>query len=546
MKVLDGKALKVMLLGATENLRASASEINNLNVFPVPDGDTGTNMTMTLEGGLAMLGEADESMAGDVMAKFARGVLLGARGNSGVILSQIFAGIKDGLIDKREITAEDLLYAYTLGIKKSYSAVRNPTEGTILTVFRESVEYLHGRVFCDTEIEDFFKMHTEAARASLIKTKEILPVLKEADVVDSGGAGYLAIALGMSLALSGEITVTNFSAMMPEEKHKLDINLFTRESKLEFGYCTEFMLRLTSAKTPDLDAFTIEPIIERLTEMGGESIVAYMDGDIVKVHVHTFTPGEVLTYAQSFGEFLTLKIENMSLDHTGDARTEAKKREKYAVIAVATGEGMCALFSEMGATEIINGGQTTNPSTEDFLRAFERCNAENIIVLPNNKNVLLAANQAKDIFEGAAVHIIPTKTLMQGYGALSVITPGITDVDMLVENVKRAAAGVVGCEVTRAVRDVTINGLSIKKDSYIAISEGEIVAAEKDKNAAVLTMLAGVDMDEYELITLFVGKNITASERVDLTDAIEELYPDCELTVYEGGQEVYDYLLAIE
>ncbi len=547
MKILDSKTLTAMLIGATENLRASSAEINNLNVFPVPDGDTGTNMTMTLEGGLSELSKADGDNAGSVISSFARGVLLGARGNSGVILSQMFAGIKDGLCDKESFSARDLADAYMLGIKKSYSAVRNPTEGTMLTVFREACEYASDRIDSESEIEDFYRYHTEEATRSLARTKDILPVLSEADVVDSGGAGYLAIARGMYLSLKGELDTSVPTVFNKEEKPKLDIDRFTRDSVLEFGYCTEFLLRLTSAKV-DPDSFDINPLIDKLTEMGGDSIVAYKDGDIVKVHVHTFNPGEVLSYCQLFGEFLTLKIENMSLDHTGDAAksTKAQKKQKLSVIAVASGEGMSALFKEMGATYIINGGQTSNPSTEEFIKAFNEYCADDIIVLPNNKNVWLAANQAAEMFNGARVHIVPTKNMMQGYGALSVITPGITDVRVLVENAKRAAGEVVGCEVTRAVRDVTINGTAVKKGDYIAISEGQIVAARDTKNEAVLSMLDSVDMDDYELITLFVGKNVDAEDRVAITERIEELYPDAVLTVYEGGQEVYDYLLAIE
>ena len=544
MNRLDAKMLGSMLIGATENLRRSSSEINNLNVFPVPDGDTGTNMTMTLEGGLAEI-DRECDHAGQVIKDFAHGVLLGARGNSGVILSQIFAGIKNGLFDKADFSAIDIAEAYKLGVTKSYAAVKNPTEGTILTVFREATEYAASHINTDSTVEDFFKLHIEEARRSLARTKEILPVLMEADVVDSGGAGYLAIATGMYLALTGELDTSSPMVFSKEEKHKVDLDLFTRDSVLEFGYCTEFLLRLTTAKcNPDL--FDITPLIDKLTEMGGESIVAYKDGDIVKVHVHTFTPGDVLSYCQSFGEFLTLKIENMSLDHTGDARGKDKEREKLSVITVASGEGMSALFYDMGATYVINGGQTLNPSTEDFINAFEKNCAEDIIVLPNNKNILLAANQAGEMYKEARVHIIPTKSMMQGYGAISVITPGITDIDVLCDNVTRAANDVLGCEVTRAVRDVTINGKSVKRGDYIAISDGEIVSVEDTKEAAVMSMLDSVDMDDYELITLFVGKGVTPGDRVHLTEAIEEEYPDCELTVYEGGQDVYYYLLALE
>ncbi|MBQ7363377.1 MAG: DAK2 domain-containing protein [Clostridia bacterium] len=543
--VLNGKTLKNMLLGGVQNMRSSSSEINDLNVFPVPDGDTGTNMTMTLEGGIAEISEIDNDSIGDIITRFARGALLGARGNSGVILSQILAGIKDSLAEKDTVTALDLAAAYRGGVEKSYSAVRNPTEGTILTVFRESTEFAARNVDENSTIDDFYRLHIEEAHRSLERTKELLPVLAEADVVDSGGAGYLAIAVGMYLSLTGKLKSSVYRELAPKKETPPDIERFTRYSKLEFGYCTEFLLRLTVDKC-DIDAFELGALEDKLTEMGGESIVAYRDGDIVKVHVHTFTPGEVLSYCQGFGEFLTLKIENMSVGHSEEKEAKKKERARLSVLSVATGEGMCSLFLDMGADGIISGGQTQNPSTEEFIEAFRAHDAEHIIVLPNNKNVHLAAKQAAELYTDAEVHIIPTKSLMQGYGALSVITPGITDVDMLVENTRRAAESVIGAEITRAVRSVTINGREIREGDFIAISEGDIVAVAASAETTVLEMLKTVDMDDYEIITLFVGKGISEDTRVELTEKIEEEYPDCEVIVYEGGQEVYDYLVAIE
>ena len=544
MDILDGKTLKSMLIGGTESMRSSSARINGLNVFPVPDGDTGTNMTMTLEGGLSELDDSDDATVGEVMERFAHGVLLGARGNSGVILSQILAGIKETLRDKDAVSALELAKAYRGGIAKSYSAVRNPTEGTILTVFRESTEYAAAQIDESSTIDDFYRLHIEEAERSLERTKELLPVLAEADVVDSGGAGYLAIALGMYLSLSGKMKSTP-SVGATAHKPKLDIGSFTRDSVLDFGYCTEFLLRLMSAKV-DPDTFDISVIIDRLTDMGGESIVAYRDGDIVKVHVHTFTPGDVLSACQEYGEFLTLKIENMSLGHTEETKQKPKKREKLSVLAVATGDGMQSLFLDMGASGIVSGGQTSNPSTEEFIEAFKKYDAENIIVLPNNKNVFLAANQAAEMYTDANVRIVPTRSLMEGYGALSVITPGITDIDMLAENAKRAAMGVTGYEITQAVRSVTMNGIEINRGDYIAISDGEIKAVGDSAEETLKKILNDLDMDEYEIITLFVGAGVGEDTRAELTEELTELYPDCEVIVYEGGQEVYDYLVAVE
>lgn len=543
-RLIDGKAFADMLYGGAALLGEHQQEINDLNVFPVPDGDTGTNMSKTIAGGLSELAGEDEESVGEMANKFSRGVLLGARGNSGVILSQIFAGIGEELSACDKVGAMELANAYRNGIKKSYASVQNPTEGTILTVFREATEYAAENITPESTVADFYKLHIECARRSLEHTKEILPVLKEAGVVDSGAAGYLYIVMGMYEALTGELVPSR--EIVASSEQRINIDLFTRDSRLEFGYCTEVLIRLTTDKV-DPDSFEIERVLSVLEELHGESVVAYKTGDVVKVHVHSFTPGMILSRLQEFGEFLTVKIENMSLGHSGEAEEEKPEEKKlFATLAVACGEGMSALFRDMGADGIIAGGQTQNPSTEEFISEFKKHNAEHIIVLPNNKNVYLAAKQAAELYEDAEVHIIKTKSLMQGYGALQVITPGISDMSVLVESIERAAAGVVGAEITRAVRDVTINGKHVAEGDYIAISEGDIAAVSESAEDAVMDMIATVDADDYEILTLFVGNGVDAERRCCLVERIEEEYPDFEITVYEGGQEVYDYLLALE
>jgi DAK2 domain fusion protein YloV len=540
---INGTSFAQMLMGGAAELAAHTEELNSLNVFPVADGDTGTNMCRTIEGGLCEIAEEDEANISHLSSIFAKGVLLSARGNSGVILSQIFAGINEGLSGLETVGAEDLVAAYERGIEKSYAAVQNPTEGTILTVFRESTEYAAKNLKKDSTVEDFFKLHIEQARRSLAKTKEILPALAEADVVDSGAAGYVCIAQGMYETLTGKPVTHHVTPA--QEKAKINIDSFTRDSVLEFGYCTEFLLRLTTAKV-DPDSFEISTVLSVLEELGGESVVAYQQGDIVKVHVHTFRPGDVLSRMQTFGEFLTVKIENMSLGHTSEPKPVVKPKKKLSVVSVATGDGLCALFQEMGAEQIVSGGQTSNPSIEEFIKAFDACEGENIVVLPNNKNVILAANQAAELYERAKVYVVPTKSLMQGYSALAVITPGITDPNVIVTSASNAAKNMQGCEITRAVRDVTLSGKDIREGDYIAISEGEVVAVAESAEAALEAMLETADTDLCEIITLFVGKDVDAERRAELTERLEEQYPDCEITVYEGGQEVYDYLVAIE
>ena len=544
-KIIDGRCFAEMLKGGAAILHEHINEINDLNVFPVPDGDTGTNMAKTIDGGLSEISSLESSEIGVVSDKFAHGVLLGARGNSGVILSQIFAGINRELSKYDNVDARKLAEAFRNGIERSYAAVQNPTEGTILTVFRESTEYAATNITDESSVEDFFRLHIEKAKVSLENTKELLPLLKEADVVDSGAAGYLYIIMGMYAVLTGELEASLLKSASVSEHNKVNIDLFTRDSKLEYGYCTEFLLRLMSDRT-DPDTFDIKNVTEVLDDLGGESVVAYKEGDIVKVHVHTFDPGAVLSKMRSFGEFLTVKIENMSLDHTGEVKPKKKSSKKYSVLTVAIGDGLCALFRDLGADEIVMGGQTSNPSIEEFINAFERCESENIIVLPNNKNVFLAAKQAADLYDKAKIHIIPTKNLMQGYAALSVITPAITDIDLLVKSAEAAAKSVIGSEITRAVRDVTLNGKRINEGDYIAITDGEVDVISNTAENAVKELVSNIDTDEYEIVTLFVGKDVSDDTRAELTAYIEEEYPDITLEVYVGGQDVYDYLIAIE
>ena len=530
-------------MGGAALLAAHVEELNALNVFPVSDGDTGTNMLKTMEGGLSELDKENMPSIGALSDLFARGVLLAARGNSGVILSQIFAGINEGLEGHDSVSAQDLAKAYQNGITKSYAAVQNPTEGTILTVFRESTDYAAKNLTAESTVDDFYRMHIEEAHRSLASTKELLPVLAEADVVDSGAAGYLSIAKGMYNALSGAEVSYQYS--QPKEQKAVNIDLFTRDSVMEFGYCTEFLLRLTTAKG-DPDAFEIDTMLNILKELGGESVVAYKQGDIVKVHVHTFRPGEVLSRAQEFGEFLTVKIENMAIGHSEAHQVKPKSNRKFSLVAVSQGDGIAALFEQMGVDQIIDGGQTSNPSIEDFLDAFRECDTENIIVFPNNKNSIMVARQAAELYKEAKIYLIETKNLVQGYSALSVITPGLTDMTALQTSAQNAADDVIDGEITRAIRDADVDGISVKKGDYIAISRGKIAAAAETPEDAVRKMLAAADMDLCEIITLFVGKDVSDDRRAALTEELKETYDDCEVVVYEGGQDLYDYYLAIE
>ena len=540
-QIINGADLRRMIISAAASIEIHKQQLNELNVFPVPDGDTGTNMLKTIEGGLLALENRSDLYVGELSKLFSRGILLSARGNSGVILSQIFAGINEVLAEQDSVNALTLAKAYIQVIEKSYSAVQKPTEGTILTVFRESTQYAAEHMNEESSLEDLYRLHIEQARRTLEKTKDMLPALAEADVVDSGGAGYLYIAEGMYEVLEGK--EIRYEASAPKNESTVNIDRFTRDSVLTHGYCTEFLLRLTTSKV-DPDSFDVSSAIAVLKELGGESIVAYKQDDIVKIHVHTFSPGEILASMQAYGEFLTVKIENMNLGHT---KPEKKKTSKaFAVVAVAQGEGISALFTQMGADQIVSGGQSVNPSIEDFLEAFKECNAKDIIVLPNNKNIILAAKQAAQLYTDASIHVINTKNIAQGYSALSVITPGIKDVEALITSAERAAEGVIDGEITCAVRNAIIDGKRISVGDCIAISNGNIVAVETTPEEAVLSMLENVDIDLCEIITLFVGNCVSAEKRSELTEKLKKIYDEYEIVVYEGGQEIYNYLVAVE
>ena len=549
IRELDGNTFKRIIEGGALGLRLHMKTINDLNVFPVPDGDTGTNMSKTIESGISKIAVFDNAPLGSIADSFAQGTLLGARGNSGVILSQFFAGMCHEFKDKSTVTAKELADAYISGVEWAYRAVSKPVEGTILTVFRESAEYAKNRLSANGNIDELLSLNIEEAERSLKRTKEILPVLTEADVVDSGGAGYLCIAKGMYDALLGKSSVEfSIETDTAEPVQEVNYDLFTTDSPLEFGYCTECLVRLQRAKCDPCD-FDDKAFADALEEMGCNSIVALKSGDILKVHAHTMTPGDILALCQKYGEFLNVKIENMSLQHS-EKQVQQKTssvRKRYGVVTVATGDGMTALFESLGADVVINGGQTGNPSAEKFIEAFELLNADNILVLPNNSNILLTATQASQLWGKNNVHVIPTKTVPQGYAALSVFNAATTDIDDQISDLTAAKDAVVSGELTVAIRDSSINGLEIKKGEHIGILDGNLVVSDASQTSAMIDMIEKIsDLDDREIITMFVGASVSEEQRVEMTEALEEHFKYHVIEVYIGDQQVYDYLVAVE
>ena len=550
IRTLDGATFHRMLCGGAGGLRSNVQLINDLNVFPVPDGDTGTNMSRTIESGLAKLSVEDQplgAMAHDV----AQGMLFGARGNSGVILSQFFAGLCGALTEKETATVGELAEAYRQGVTRAYAAVVKPVEGTILTVLRESAEYAGQRIAANGTLNEFLRLTVEEAERSLERTKEILPILTEADVVDSGGAGYLCIAKGMYESLQSDAEIRLEPSGGRESKAEINYDLFTADSVLEYGYCTECLVRLQRVKA-EPSSFDEKAFADELEAMGCDSIVALKDGDVLKVHAHTATPAVILTLCQRYGEFLNVKIENMSLQHSDKAAASEPKKKKphktYGVVTVATGDGMTALLESLGADVVINGGQTGNPAAEQFLEAFDTLDADHILVFPNNSNILLTATQAAELWTGnGRVTVIPTKTIPEGYVTLSVFNPSVTDLDEQVEDLLSAKEDVVSGEVTVAVRDTVIHGVSVKEGQHIGILDGELVASDAEAAEVLCEMLRSIDdLGMRELITLFVGAAVSEEQRVRVTEILEERFPELSVEVYVGGQDVYDYLIAVE
>ena len=526
---LDGARYLQMIRGGVAVLNARRQQINDLNVFPIPDGDTGDNMYMTLEAGLSASGDS----LSDVASSVAKGMLMGARGNSGVILSRIFAGIAKGLEGCRTADVTAFGRAMELGVKESYGAVSEPVEGTILTVFREGVKAAGG----SRDLDEYFALLVSAMDLALERTPEQLPVLKQAGVVDSGGAGLLAIAEGMRDGLSGQIE--EMAAGAAPENKKVDLDVFTEDSVLEFGYCTEFLLRLQRAKV-DLESFD-ERILSDWLAAHGESLVFFREGSIIKVHVHTFTPGEILNHCQQYGEFLTVKVENMTLQHHENHMESRipKVRKPFGVVAVASGEGLTEAFRELGADEVIEGGQTMNPPVQRFLEAFDRVAAEHIFVLPDNANILLTAQQAAEVYDKADVRVIPAKSLGEGYYALANLDTSSNDAAAIAEELSDAAKGVVTGMVSRAIRTTA----EVKKGQFAGFTGKRILAAADGAEAALLALCDALSAASCDVILVFTGQDAGNPDALQAT--LQARYPRSEAIVHAGGQPVYDYILVL-
>lgn len=552
--IIDAEMLASLLKGGYQELLSQKEIINNLNVFPIPDGDTGLNMGRTLQGGIETI--KDDASFKDMMKAFSKGTLMSARGNSGVILSQFFRGFAKGVGDIDAMSVYDFATAMKAGRDQAYSAVVNPVEGTMLTLMTDGSNCLDSDKILD--FESLFEVLIPELKASLERTPSLLDVLADAGVVDSGGAGFLAIFNGMAKALNGEVTSEAVSSPASSEASEPAVMLLDENSEVEFGYCTEFILQLFSKKT-DVDNFDIDDFIEELKKLG-DSIVAIRDEELVKVHIHTKTPEVPLAYAHKFGEFVTMKIENMTVQHNevinehadsaaAKAGTVPKKakHQKFAVVTTSSGEGFKNYFTDLGTDVVIDGGQTNNPSTEDFVNAFKTLDADYIVVLPNNSNIIMAAEQAAELYKECDVRIVPTKSLAEGYSSLSLMDKYASDIDEFLKSLTRGLSNVTTAMLSTATRDAEMDGVTIKKGQYVGIIDKEIRISGDDKLSTAINLLSGDEsIADKDVITVFYGKDVTEAEAQQLEDLISEQFPLLDIGIVPGLQDVYSFIIAIE
>lgn len=551
---IGGAAFAALLSGGLANLEASADQINDLNVFPIPDGDTGDNMVSTLSGGVRAVQNFSGGV-GEAAALAANGMLLGARGNSGVILSQMFSGVADSLSGREYATVPDISAAFSEGVERAYSSLSDPVEGTMLTVMRRAAEYAAENRAADCTPEAYFSLYEEEAARALEDTLNILPALKEAGVVDSGGAGLLCIVRGFISVLRGEYAEAEARAQAAAAQDMPagapDISLFTEYSTLTYGYCTEFLLRLTHAKT-DLDGFSIEDFREKLSSLG-TSVVAFRQGSMVKAHVHVMEPWQVLQFAQRYGEFLTVKIENMNIQHseaqrrTSEDATFKKRaaRKPYGVVAVSAGEGMSRAFRELGADVVIDGDAYGSPSVELFSEAIEAANADCVFVLPDDKNAVGAAEEAAKL-SSCTARVLPTRSLGEGYVALSALDCESGDDDEIFSTMNAEVCHSAYGAVARAVRDADIGGVSVARDEYIAVTDKKILFSSPDKTDAAVALADILGAAERDFMIVFYGAGVSEAERQACRDKVERKFPSIEYYEIDGGQKTYDFIIVLQ
>lgn len=540
-KEINGLLFKKIVTNGAIKLKNHYKEIDHLNVFPVPDGDTGTNMQMTMMSGVKEIKISNSESIVEISKALSRGLLMGARGNSGVILSQFFRGIYSGLskLEKNFATVSEFIDALVSGYQMAYRAVMEPVEGTILTVVRESAE----RVLRDKEkfnsIKDVLECYLTQANITLEKTPELLPVLKEAGVVDSGGAGLIKIVEGMILALEDKILNENEKIEESSDYHGAH-NL--GEVEITYGYCTEFIIKLR-----DHEKFNQSDLRDPLTKLG-DSLVFVQDEDLLKVHIHTDEPGIAITLGQKYGDLQTLKADNMRLQNQeilSKKDEPTKELKDYAILSVCSGEGIKQIFKDLGVDNVIDGGQSMNPSTEDFIKSIEKVFANNIIIFPNNKNIIMSAKQTQELLPDKNIHVVETKSISQGYAAMIAFDPTMKineNLDVMNEVIENMSYG----SITSSIRDTNLDGLEIKKDDYISLLNGKIISSNSDLTETGKVLLKKMIKPDSEILTIFVGNNTNKKTLETFKTYVRTFNSDVEIESIDGKQNIYFYLFAVE
>lgn len=538
---IDGKKLRGMFVSGANNLQNHKELVDKLNVFPVPDGDTGTNMSLTISYAMKELSKVDNDEITNIGKALSKGSLMGARGNSGVILSQIIRGIAKSVEGKETLNTMDFANALKAGSDTAYKAVIKPIEGTILTVVRESSEAAIKIAKTEDDFVKFLELVIEEANNSLNRTPELLKALKEAGVVDSGGKGLVLVYEGMLSELNGNhIDIQDASSTEIKEVKAAQGNIATEDIK--FQYCTEFIL-----ESDKVDDTQIRDIMLKY----GDSLAVVGDEGVIKVHVHTNDPGLALQEALAYGQLLTIKIENMKLQHENtliesnyENASTVEEEKEFGFIATSMGDGLAKIFKDFGVDHIIEGGQTMNPSTEDFMKAIDTINAKNIFIFPNNSNIIMAANQAKELSEKNIV-VIPTKNTPQGFTAL-VSFNGEASVEENESAMMEALGLVKSGQVTYAVRDTVMNDVEVKEGNIIAIAEGKLQAAGEGVDEITTKLVENLVDEDSAIITLFYGEDVSEEEANNLRDELEEKFEDIDVELYYGGQPLYYYLISVE
>lgn len=553
--VLEGKRFAEMVIQGANHLSSNAKYVDALNVFPVPDGDTGTNMNLSMTSGAKEVQNNIQSHIGKVGTSLSRGLLMGARGNSGVILSQLFRGFSKSIEQKESISASEFSQALQFGVETAYKAVMKPVEGTILTVAKDAAKKAVQSAGINDDIVVVMEDVVNAAKVSLSKTPDLLPVLKEVGVVDSGGQGLVFVYEGFLAVLKGEElpessqNLVSMNELVNAEHHK-NVHSVINTEDIEFGYCTEFMVRLEEDKLGN-KPFSEEEFREALSNYG-DSLLVIADDEVVKIHIHSNQPGEVLTFGQQYGNLIKMKIENMreqhssllELDRSNTPEASTKEQKEYGIVTVSMGSGIADLFRSIGADYVIEGGQTMNPSTEDIVNAVKHVNAKKVFILPNNKNIIMAAEQAADVLEEDVV-VISSKTVPQGMSALLAFNPS-SDLQANESNMKAALDHVKTGQITYAVRDTSIDGLQIETGDFMGLAEGKIIVKSKDKTESSRELLKSMIDEDSEIVTIIKGEDASMDEVDSLVAFLEENYDQMEVEVHDGKQPLYAFIFAIE